>query len=486
MPLVEPILHGGLAGHPHTDLYPAVAGMAWFTEHAGQVLPAFAPELAAPRGMPFVYSSPLHGWLAVVLRPLLGLPYTWLTGLALARIATVLCAHGAGRALGLTPAGALVLAAVYGCSPLFHGYAVEGIVEGTDGWALPLWVWLAARERWAGATVAAALVVMSSWYMALAGLLAALAVAPWAWRATGTYVAGLLICSPAMLVFTGATALSTPLDPAVRASMGASTELFPRPGVLPGLNPFARTSWLGWITAALALASIRRHPRWALAAAVAAILSLGVGPWYELPGWQSVRFPYRLHVLTLLAAGVLAARSVQRLAARFPARRWIAPALAAVVVVEGMLLSPVEPLVPSSPAEVPRTYHDLRGRVVLSVPGPLTRPPGEMNPSRPRARYLLYYPAMSGTRTAWAPDFNGIGAGTEVAIHDAVRSWDPHEGRDAQAVPLGALREAGIDALVVHRQELGSQRTRELLEHLESQGARTSELEEGLVVVSGW
>ena len=45
----------------------------------------------------------------------------------------------AARAWGLAPAR-------HHCSAIyivlfFHGYAVEGIVEGTDGWTLALWAW---------------------------------------------------------------------------------------------------------------------------------------------------------------------------------------------------------------------------------------------------------------------------------------------------------------------------------------------------------
>lgn len=439
-------------------------GLGWFVAHAADILPTWAPELAAPQGMPFYYSSPLRGWFSVPLVPLLGLPAAYTIGVVAARVATVLCAYGAGRGVGLEPAGALVPAAVYGCAPFFHGYTVEGIVEGTDGWALALWVWMAAERRWALAAIAAAATVLSSWYMAMCGVLIAVAWAPWSPRATAVYVLGLAVASPALVAFLGAFDAGAPLDPEVRRAMGTTLSIFPRPGALPGEYAFAKTSWLGWIAPVLAILSARRHPWLALGALAAWLLSFGAGPLYEWPPWSSVRFPYRLHAITLLAVGILGGRTVDaQLEAwwfRFsegglPDPRVVAGVIPAAIVLEGLLLSPIEPIVPGAPADVPAAIRALSGRTVLSVPGPVAMPPGVVNRSRPRARYVLYWAAVAGTRTPWAPDFNGVGArGREAPVLAQVRTWDPLSRGIEEAFRVGELRRTGIDAVVLHIDEL--------------------------------
>ena len=51
-PLLPALVSGAIPGSPWTDLYPSVWGLGWFASHVGRVLPTFAPELAAPAGMP--------------------------------------------------------------------------------------------------------------------------------------------------------------------------------------------------------------------------------------------------------------------------------------------------------------------------------------------------------------------------------------------------------------------------------------------------
>ena len=145
-PAAPTIISGQLLGHPWTDLYPSVWGMWWFASEQPFAfptsLPMFADGLGAPVGMPFFYSSAIHGALATPLLSMFSLVTTWNTLTVAARIGTVLAAYGAAKAWGLSSRGAIVAASIFGCSPFFHGYAVEGIVEGVDGWALALWLWL--------------------------------------------------------------------------------------------------------------------------------------------------------------------------------------------------------------------------------------------------------------------------------------------------------------------------------------------------------
>lgn len=458
-------LAGAIPGSPWTDLYPSVWSVGWFAAHLTS--PTFAPELAAPHGMPFYAASPLHGLLAVPLLPLIGLAPAYTVGIALARIATVLVAAWAARGLGLGRVGALGFAAVYGCAPFFHGYAVEGIVEGTDGWTLALWVGFAARGRWLPAAIAAALTVVSSWYLGMAGCLVAAAIAPWSWRASASFAAGVALASPALIAFLSSFSGGTPLDPAVRRAMGASLA-WATPGIASGTNPFAKTTWIGFLPAGLALWRARKEPWWLVGAVVAFLLALGAGPIYALPVWRAVRFPYRLHAAVLLAVGRLAGGALDALPAR------VGAALAVGIVVEGLLLSPIEPILPAASAAASAIRCAHPGANVLDVPGPVGLPPGRINPSRPRARYLLYELGACGTRTPWAFDFNAVGAqGAQAPAVSAVRTWDRILHTDRAPIDVPGLRAAGVDLVAVHPDELGDDAARALGDALVAGGART-------------
>jgi hypothetical protein len=451
-PALPALARGELLGQPYTDLYPAVWGLWWFAEQQPG-LPTHCAQLAWPGGMDFYYASPLRGWLAWPLVAAAGVPAAWNLLTVAARVATVLAAFGAARAWGLGAAGALTAAAVYGASPFFQGYAVEGIVEGTDGWALAGWLWLEGWRRAAprgprGVALAAAgfaLAVTSSWYQAACACLLAAAMGPRAWAGAA---GGLALAAPGLWAFLGAFPAREALDPAVRASMG--TALLPSPpGALPGLNPFARTSWVGLVAPLLALGAARRRPAVAATLAVIWLLSLGRGPIYELPPFSSLRFPYRLHAATLACLALLAGETADALAARRRAFALLGPLIA----VEGLLLSPVEPLLPGAPAEVPAIYREIPpgGGAVLDLPGPLAMPPGAINRSRPRARWFLYAQTAHGRPSPWRPDFNSVGVAAADDGLDGARALDPLARRPAPEV---LSLPATVDAVVVHRGEL--------------------------------
>ena len=117
-PAIPALSRGELLGQPYTDLYPSVWGMWWFANQQPG-FPLHCELLAAPDGMPFYYSSPIHGFLAAFFLPILGLAATWNLLVVAARVATVVCAFFAGRSWGLGEAGALTAAAVYGCTPIW-------------------------------------------------------------------------------------------------------------------------------------------------------------------------------------------------------------------------------------------------------------------------------------------------------------------------------------------------------------------------------
>ena len=163
VPVFPALWSGDLIGHGLTDLFPSVWGLWWFVQEQPG-LPTHCSQLGASEGMGFYYSSPIRGWLAWPILSTLGLTSTWNLLVVAARFATVLCAYGAARAWSLSHAGALTVAAVYGASPFFHGYTVEGIVEGQDGWALALYLWSLADRRRLLSGLALGLTLWTSWY----------------------------------------------------------------------------------------------------------------------------------------------------------------------------------------------------------------------------------------------------------------------------------------------------------------------------------
>ncbi len=443
LPAIHPLLRGDIVGSPFTDLYPSVWGLAWFADHQPG-LPTFVTTLAAPAGMPFYYSSPLHGWLGTLPAWLGGPAFAYNFTLLAARFATVAVSFGAFRAGGLRWEGALAAAGVYGASPFFHGYAVEGIVEGTDGWTLPLWAWAVIRKQRVASVAAFALVVVSSWYLGMVACLLALA---WGVRERTAWLSlggGLVVASPFLVLFLGEFAAASPLPDAVRASMGATLDLAV-PGVFPGENPFAITTWIGFSAILLALPSVTLRPGLGLGVLLCAILSLGRGPWYDLPVLEAVRFPYRWHAGTLFCLAPLVGATVDRLG-----HRW----LALLPVLEGLLLSRVEPLLPGAPADVPALYDRIRGPLLLDVPGPVAMPPGQINGSRPRAKYLLYYQAFHRAGSPWAPDFNGVSGAVAAPWLATFASWDPLLKATPLPPDLAGARAHGVTQILVHRRDL--------------------------------
>lgn len=458
-PALPALIRGELLGHPYTDLYPSVWGL-WGFAWAQPAFPGHTELLGFPGGMGFYYSSPLKGWLAWPLIPLIGLPATWDLLTLAARVGTVLAAWGAARAWGLRGPGALAAAAVYGASPFFQGYAVEGIVEGTDGWTLALWALAVGRRRWGWSILAFAATIWSSWYLGMVVCLLTGLAGLWQRRAWLGFL-GLLLAMPALYRFATAFPGAAPLSDAVRASMGARLLPIP-PGSGRGLNPFAITTWVGLVTLSAALAS---RTRWPLLALIPAFLSLGLGPVYHLPVAELVRFPYRWHAGTLL----LLAPAVGALADR-RGWWWLGP----LATLEGLLLGPIEPVIPGSPAEIPEIYASV-DRPLLELPGPVAAPPGQVNLSRPRARYLLYYQSRTGQPSPWVPDFNSVGVTTTDGL-DAWRAWDPLVARQAPAAlepgAVADLAADGVGYVMVHADQLGHARADALRAALLGQGAR--------------
>ena len=424
-------------------------GLWWFVEQQ-PALPTWTSALGAPEGMPFYYSSPLHGWAAWPLMGWLGVATTWNVLVIAARVATVLCSYGAARAWSLTRSGSLVAAAVYGCAPFFQGYAVEGIVEGLDGWTLALWLWLVALGRWRWASVAFALTVVSSWYLGAV----ACVLAPFIRRSWPSAVAGFVLASPFLGAFLGAFPGVGAMDPDLRPLMGARPAMW-TPALLTE-NPLAITGWIGFTAPVLALLAARDRPWVAPSVVTCLVLATGVGPWYALPGFEAIRFPYRFIAGALAGIALLAG-------SRATWAGW-----APLIVLEGVLLSPIEPVLPGSSSQVHPLYERLEGDVLLDIPGVRALPPGEVNLTRARARYVLYSQTVHGMGSPWVPDFNSVG----VLAQDELGAVHALETSDAQ-VHLSSE----IDWVVVHTTEVNRSRVERALE---ADGWRMQQDEDGL------
>lgn len=456
LPAAPALWRGQLLGHDRTDLYTQVWAAWWFAS-AQPGLPLHTDLLGAPDGVPFYVTAPLQGWCFAVLEPAFGLVAAWDGGVVVGRALTVLCAYGAARAWRLGPAGALVAAAVYGTSPYFQGFAVEGIAEGVHGWPLALLAWaLAPGRRGVLAGLALALTALGSWYAGAAGCVLALACGR---RGLVALSVGALGIVPLAAAFFHTLPEHTPLDPAVRRAMGLQATLRP-PGWTTGLQPFAQTSWIGLTAGVLALASARRRPVAVAAALGLLVLSVGAGPWYELPGLASLRFPYRLHAGTLAAVALLAGTTADGL------RRgaWLAPLIA----LEGLLLAPVEPVLPGTDPTVSPVVLQLADRpgALMDLPGPRRFPPGEADPTRRRTRYLLYHQAFHGRASVWVPAFNAVGV-PETSLPGAWADFDRLAPTPAPALPPVP---PAVSTVVLHQRELGLELVRRADAHLREEG----------------
>ncbi len=462
LPAAPAIANGQLIGHGYTDLYMQVWGM-WFLGDHWPLVPTHTTLFGFPDGMPIYAQSVWKGWVSGLLLPLLGVVGSYDLLTIVSRVLTVGVAFHAARAWGLRDGGATVAAAVFGASPYFQGYSVEGIGECMDGWPLALWAWAVARERTLASMVALACAVATSFYLGAAVCLLAVLAFPLRRKAPLSLL-GVVLALPAILAFVhtlvGGTGAPLPSD--VRAEMGAHLA-FREPGSFSSLHTSANTTWVGLI--ALVLAAMSRS-RLVWMALVPFALSFGGTPVYALPVFSMIRFPYRWHAATLAILGLAAGRGADRFGWR------AGVVLALTIVAEGLALSPIEPILPGTDGTIPAIYGQATGPL-LETPGPLVLPPGVENPSRPRLRYLAYFQTGHRQPSPWLLDLNGLMPGGPAAL-DFLQAWDPSSPTKPPDVPadlVARLRALGIADVMVQERELGKERARSLVDGLRAQGA---------------
>lgn len=459
LPLLPALLRGELPGSPHTDLYPSVWGLDVFIRG----LPGFVTHtdrMGAPEGIGFYYSSPIHGLVGWPLHALAGADVAYIGTLLLARAATVWLCWEWLVDLDRPPLAALAGALLYGASPFFHGYTAEGIVEGSDGWTLALWAWMVSAHRPIASALALGLCIVSSWYLGMVACFFAafaslrLPTARWS-------LLGLLVALPAWFAFSGAFGGNAPLPDEVRTAMGAPLAVA-TPWFVAS-TPFAINSFVGVSAIVLGVLNRHRSPVFAAGALLCFVLSTGRGPWWGLPVLELVRFPYRWHAGTLLClAALLSAADLRTPLTFLP---WL----------EGLLLGPIHPVVPGAPRELPAIYDTVSPTVLLELPGPLALPPGEPNPSRPRARWLLYAQLRTRATSPWTLDFNGIARDGDASWLEGFRSWDRALRAAPLPIDLSGARDAGVHQALVHRELYGAERAAGLEAALVEAGAFLAE-----------
>jgi hypothetical protein len=462
LPAAPALAAGQLIGHGFTDLYSEVWAM-WFVGTHAPRIPTHTTLFGFPEGMPLYVLASCKGWIAGLFLPWLGVLATHDLLTLVSRVLTVGLAFHAARAWGLADGSSIVAAAVFGASPYFHGYAVEGIIEGMDGWPLALWAWAVARQRILFSIAALALCIVVSFYLGAAACLLAVMATPLRPKAALSLF-GIVLAAPVIRAFLGTLVDGTgvQIPTAVRAAMGAHLSVR-EPGSLSSFHWSANTTWVGFITLGLAATS---RSRLAFAALVPFVLSFGALPIYTLPVFSLLRFPYRWHAATLAILALAAGRSADRFRFR------TAAAFALAVVAEGMLLSPIEPILPGSDGAIPGIYEHVRGPL-LELPGPLSRPPGSPNPGRERFRYLAYFQTSHRAPSPWRFDVNGLFPGGPASL-EFLRAWDPDSRVPRRPVPpdlVARLRAIGIVDVMVQTAVMGSERAEPLLDGLRVQGA---------------
>jgi len=139
--------------------------------------------------------------------------------------------------------------------------------------------------------------------------------------------------------------------------------------------------------------------------------------------------------------------------------------------VEGLLTSPISPILPGSLRDLPAIYAKVEPAVLLELPGPLAFPPGEPNPSRPRARWLLYAQLQHHAASPWTLDFNGVARTADAPWLSSFRSWDRALNEAHVPPDVASARTAGVSQALVWRNHYGKAVAAELEAALREQGA---------------
>jgi hypothetical protein len=453
LPIIPALISGQLAGSAYTDLFPAV----WSLWAFAQEFPSLGHTelLNAPYGMGWYPQSLFSSILALPLVSILPLAVVYCICLWLPRTATLILTYKAAKSWGFSDNGALFAAFTFGCSPIFYGFAWEGIIEGVHVWTIPLWLWMVAEKRPLAIAVSFFLCILSSWYIAaVCCLILVLGIRVEKMPHSGW---GLLMALPFVWLFFQAFPEIQQTPFTIRNSHSLSL-VPPIPHFLQDSQViFGQSNYFGWTLLGLLIAYGRRQMAWLIFP-----LCLGLGlPWLsDLPLLSSLRFPYRWQVGSLVIA----------LYALAPYLRGKVPNwLPWLVLAEYTLLSPFSPVLPQTPLKTPDFPQTLNGPV-LNIPTWIERAPGELNPSKLRAKAIYTAQFIHKQPIADAPHFNGL-SNVDSAVPRSFFSFDPYGLNDndkLSKMDLHTLEELDIEFILIHLPLLPEKRSERLqLELLE-------------------
>ena len=434
-----------LLGHPESDVWKHAWGHWWVREQLGHgALSTFTTLQNFPWGGTLFVIDPLNAAASSLLQGVLPL-YAAFNVVVLAQLA--FGGWAAWRlAYAVTGDGfaSAVAGVVYGFSPWMLAYSVASGVSETLGIG---WIPLAAVVTLRTASTASkrdavlaglclAGAGLSSWYyLVFAVVLCVFLLVASAFGVSDTLppprgsslralllaplVAGLLL-APLAWAFISSIQGDASLGPRDRAAFTASKEY--RDGffrvtdfVVPGksrlrlsmvVDRLAKTPYVGWVALLLALAGLRRDwgraRPWGAGAALFFVLSLGpailltdaFATEYDvnlvylvgrpLLGFALSTSPYRIHVLTLLCVGVLAAMGLAEATRKRPV---LGLAVALLALAETCWLSPAPFPLPVSPAVVPPVYD---GLAMGETEGVLDLPPIRFHTALVPGEYYYY------------------------------------------------------------------------------------------------
>ena len=410
--MLPALIDGQIAGSPLTDLYPSIWSL-WATE--GWWFNWQTNWLNSPTGQQWTPSCIVLGTLIIPLKPFISMASLYNTLILISRLLGCISFYMAGKAFGRTHTSGMLWMLVVAMSPMIHGFAVEGIVEGTQIWPLGFWLW-SLKMKSPKATIAfAGLIILSNWYWACTwGIIQCLRL----WKKPeelNLLILPIFLTAPLWASFLYQNN-SYPIHSDVLRAMGFRFVL-PTPNFLSPSNPFAHSTYVGWVLTGWVLWIWKNHTvKTGLQLVVVGfVLSIGMSWMQYFPVLSSIRFPYRLHLLTLIGlciwigANVSEGRSNRMIL-------WL-------ILLEQMTLSPIDWIIPSASSEYPDYTSKIDGPV-LEIPGPLVRAPGTINPSKPRLRYLLYNQTKHAQPSGWKLGFNGLQ--TESNCFLETRLIDPY------------------------------------------------------------
>ena len=150
-----------------------------------------------------------------------------------------------------------------------------------------------------------------------------------------------------------------------------------------------------------------------------------------------MRFPYRMCLLIFIGMTYILSELNSR-------KKTV---LALLVLIEFTVLSPIDQLTPTSPSTYPEYTTQINGPV-LELPGVLHRAPGDIDPSRPRMKHLMYYQTQHTQPSAWELTFNGLHQTNDC--FSGTRVVDPQATVDEQAAQLNTDCWDSIRWVVIH------------------------------------